>query len=180
MPNFAEITCDFTELLRKDQPEKGIRWEQRHTDALERVKHILTSNPILVPPRHDRDYIIMSDATERTVAALLIQEDDDGTQRNVAYFSRKLLPNERNWSVLEKEGYGILLSVLKWHQWVYGHRILALTDHRALAFLESTAQHNSRIARWKVILSNYAITTKFRRGIDHGNCDSLSRIEMPD
>lgn len=180
IPSFAELTYEFTELLKKDQPEKGIKWEKRHTDALEKVKHILTSNPVLVPPRHDRDYIIMSDATDKTVASLLIQEDDDGTQRNVAYFSRKLLPNERNWSVLEKEAYGILLSVLKWHQWVYGHKILALTDHRALEFLDSTAQHNSRIARWKIILGNYIIETRYRRGVDHINCDSLSRIEMPD
>lgn len=180
VPSFAELTYEFTELLRKDQPEKGIRWEQRHTEALEKVKRILTSNPILVPPRHDRDYIIMSDATDKTVASVLVQEDDDGTQRNVAYFSRKLLSNEQNWSVLEKEAYGILLSVLKWHQWVYGHKILALTDHRALEFLDSTAQHNSRIARWKVILSNYTIETRYRRGVDHVNCDALSRIEMPE
>ena len=56
--------------------------------------------------------------------------------------------------------------------------ILALTDHRALEFLDSTAQHNSRIARWKIILDNYDIRTEYRRGIDHANCDGLSRIEF--
>src|SRR5664279_4397484 len=107
-------------------------------------------------------------------------QDDNGVQRNVAYFSRKLLPRETRYSVLEKECLGILASCLKWHQWIYGHKILALTDHRALEFLDSTAQHNSRIARWKIILDNYDLRTKYRRGSDHANCDGLSRIEFDD
>ena len=123
----------------------------------------------------------MSDVTDRTIAGILAQRADDGSEHNVAYFSRKLLPNEVNYSVLEKEALGILACCLKWHDWIYGHKVIARTDHRALAFLESTAQHNSRIARWKVILSNYhnyQLTTEYRRGSDHGNCDGLSRVEF--
>ena len=178
IPSFAEITLCFTELLKKNQPERNIRWQQKHTDALEKIKQILTSKPILVPPKHDREYIIMADATQYTIAGILAQKDDDGVERNVAYFSRKLLPNEVNYSVLEKEALGILASCLKWHDWIYGHRVVARTDHRALAFLDSTAQHNARIARWKIILSNYDITTEYRKGANHGNCDALSRIEF--
>jgi len=147
IPSFAELTYDFTELLRKGQPETNIKWENRHTEALDKAKLILNSKPVLVAPRHAKDYIIMSDATDKTMASVLVQEDEQGIQRNVAYLSRKLLPNERNYSVLEKEALGVLASCLKWHQWIYSHKILALTDHRALEFLESTVQHNSRIAR---------------------------------
>lgn len=178
IPSFAEITLCLTDLLKKNQPERNIRWEQKHTDALIKIKTILTSKPVLVPPRHDRGYIIMSDATQNTIAGILAQKDDHGIERNVAYFSRKLLPNEVNYSVIEKEALGILASCLKWHDWVYGHSIIARTDHRALAFLDSTAQHNARIARWKIILSNYDIVTEYRKGADHGNCDALSRIEF--
>ena len=134
IPNFAELTYEFTELLKKDKPEKGINWQQKHTDALDKIKRLLTENPVLSPPSHEKDYVIMSDATDKTIASILIQEDEAGVQRNVAYFSKKLLPNEQNWSVLQKEAYGILASVLKWHQWVYGHKILAITDHRAWNF----------------------------------------------
>ena len=147
IPSFAEITYCLTELLKKDQPERSVRWDQRHTDALDKIKTILTTKPILAAPRHDKNYIIMSDATENTIASILAQEDDNGIERNVAYFSRKLLPRERNYSVIEKEALGILASCLRWHDWIYGHRIIVRTDHRALAFLDSTAQHNSTIAR---------------------------------
>jgi len=139
----------------------NIKWENRHTEALKKAKFILTPNPVLVTPRHDKDYIIMSDAINRTIASVLVR-DVQGIQRNVAYLYRTLLPNERNYSVQEKEALGILASCIKWHQWIYGHKILALTDHRALEYLEYTAQHNSRIAQCKVILSNITI---YRRDI---------------
>ena len=178
--NFSELSYPLLELLRRDQPDRNIKWEKRHSDAVEEIKRVLLSKPVLFAPKHDRDYIIMSDATDRTIAGILAQKGDDGLEHNVAYFSRKLLPHEVNYSVLEKEALGILNSCLKWHEWVYGKRILARTDHRALAFLESTAQNNARIARWKIILSNYQITTEYRRGSEHGNCDGLSRIEIND
>jgi len=54
----------------------------------------------------------MSDATDKTIASVLVQEDDQSIQRNVAYLSRKLLPNERNYSVLEKEALGF--TVIKY------------------------------------------------------------------
>jgi hypothetical protein len=147
---------------------------------LNQVKEILTSKPILVAPQHDKDYILMTDATDKTIASVLAQKDDAGLERNVAYFSRKLLPRECNYSVLEKEGLAVLASCLKFHDWIYGHRVLVRTDHRALEFLDSVATHNSRIARWKVILANYDIKTEYRRAKDHGNCDGLSRIEICD
>jgi len=75
--------------------------------------------------------------------------------------------------VLEKEALRILASCLKWHQWIYGHKILALTDHRALELLESTAQPNSIIARWKIILSNYNLETRYRKGSIVTHCRVL-------
>ncbi len=178
VPKFAEITYPLTELLKKNQPERNIKWEQKHSDAVQQIKNILTSKPILIAPNHNRDYIIMCDATEKTIAGILAQKGEDGIEYNVAYFSRKLLPNEINYSVMEKEALGILACCLKWHDWIYAKKVTARTDHRALAFLESTAQHNARIARWKIILSNYQLSTEYRRASDHANCDGLSRVEV--
>ena len=48
IPNFAELTYEFTELLRKEKPEKGISWQQQHTNALDKIKRILTESPSLV------------------------------------------------------------------------------------------------------------------------------------
>jgi hypothetical protein len=74
----------------------------------------------------------MTDATDKTIASILAQKHDAGIERNVAYFSRKLLSRECNYSVLEKEGLAVLASRLIFHDWIYGRQVLVPTDHRAL------------------------------------------------
>lgn len=178
IPNFAQITNCLTELLKKNQPEKNINWQQCHTDALNEIKRILTSKPVLVPPKFDgREFIIMSDATISAVAAILSQKDDNGVERNIAYFSRKLLPRETRYSVLELEMLGILSACLKFHDIIYGYKVVVRTDHRALEYLDTLSRHNARVARWKIILAPYNLITEWRSGANHGNCDGLSRIE---
>lgn len=55
----------------------------------------------------------MQHNTHFTIASILAQKDDHSVEQNVAYFSRKLLPNEVNYRVLEKEALGILAFCFK-------------------------------------------------------------------
>jgi hypothetical protein len=174
--NYADITLCLNQLLKKGQPDR-VCWEQCHTDALNKIKSVLSSKPVLVAPRFDREFIIMSDASNVCVSGILAQADDSGVERNIAYFSRKMKPNEINFSVIEKEGLAILECCLKWAQIIYGYPVKVRTDHRALEFLESVAKHNARIARWRVILSSFDLKTEYRRGLENGNADALTRIE---
>ena len=73
---------------------------------------------------------------------------------------------------------GILSSCLKFHDIIYGYKVLVRTDHRALEYLDTLSRHNARVARWKIILAPYNLTTEWRSGVNHANCDGLSRIEM--
>ena len=181
IPNLADITYDLTEFLRKDQPEKNIKWRQCHTDALNKITLIMTSKPVLVAPIFDgREFFLHSDATVTSVAGCLLQKDDHGVERNIGYFSKKLLPRQQKYSVCELECYGILTGCLKFHEMIYGYKVVARTDHKSLEFLDSLSNSNSRIARWRVILSTYNLTTEYRPAAQHANCDGLSRVEMLD
>jgi len=177
----AEITYPLTQLLKRNAPEKvRLVAKRTYTDALDRIKDILTSKPVLVAPRHDRDFIIMADASDKTIAAILAQKDDLGVERNVAYFSRKLLPRQINFGITQKEYYAVVAAVNHLHQYIYGHKILVRTDHSSLRFLNTAARHNAMLARWHILLSNYEITFEYIRGHFHTNADGLSRIEMED
>jgi hypothetical protein len=111
IPNLAEITCCLTNLLKRGEPEKNIKWQQKHSDALETIKRIMTSKPVLIAPRHDKDFIIMTDAMNTAVSGILAQADDQGCERNVAYYSRKLLPREINFSTIEKECLAVVATI---------------------------------------------------------------------
>jgi phospholipid-translocating ATPase len=154
-----------------------VKWLPEHTAALEAIKRGLTSKPLLAAPNPDKPFIVQTDATANSVAAVLTQLGEDGREHVVCYASRKLLPREQRYSTMERECLGIIFAVLKWEQWLFGRKIIVQTDHKPLQWLDSIANHNARLARWNIILQNWDIETQYRNSKNHANADSLSRIE---
>jgi len=177
IPNFAETTYCLTELLKKNQPDK-VRWEQNHAETLETLKQNLISKPVLTGPKFDREFFVFTDATQKTVAAILAQKDDLGNENVIAYASRKLLDREQKWSSIERECLAIGFALTKWEQWLWGHKIIVITDHRPLQYLSGNLTcKNARLTRWNIFLQAWNLTTQYRQGRLHANADCLSRLE---
>ena len=84
----------------------------------------------------------------------------------IACASKKLLPREKNYSTIECEVYAIVFSVSKFKQWIYGREVhvYTCTDHRALLWLNAIVKHNSRLARWALMLQKMDIRTNYING----------------
>ena len=101
---------------------------------------------------------------------------EDGTDRPIAYFSRKLLPREQHYSTIEKECLAIKLSVQAFHTYLIGRTFTIQTDHKALAWLDSLKDTNPHLTRWSLSLQSYSYTVEYRKGTANGNADALSCI----
>jgi hypothetical protein len=86
-PNFSNITEPLTMLLKKNV---SFSWSQDCETAFQRVKAMLTSAPVLSAPNFDRPFKLAVDASDVAVGAVLLQEDSNGLDHPVCYFSRKL------------------------------------------------------------------------------------------
>ena len=69
------------------------------------LKHMLTTAPILAYPRFspDAEFILETDASGIGLGTVLSQTQPDGMLHPIAYASRSLDPNERNYGVTELE-----------------------------------------------------------------------------
>ena len=54
-------------------------------------------------PDFNKPFILQTDASEVGVGAISSQQDADGSDHPVAFFSRKLFPREQRFSIVEKE-----------------------------------------------------------------------------
>ena len=176
IPNYATIALPLTDLTRKNSPNK-IEWSSELDAAFGSLKSELCSAPVLASPDFNRPFILQTDASDRGVGAVLSQCDDEGLDHPVAYFSRKLLPREERYSMIEKECLAIKLGVKAFKVYLLGKPFMVQTDHRALEWLDRLKEDNACLTRWSLSLQPYQFTVCHRAGKANANADALSRID---
>lgn len=173
--NYSHITAPITDLLKKS---KKFKWTEEAEHALDELKSVLTSSPVLANPQYDRPFIVETDASQLAVGAALLQEHTDG-KRIIAYFSKKLTSTQRKYAATEKECLAVLLAIEHFRHYVEGTNFTVITDAKSITWLFTitAANGNSRLLRWALKLQSYDFIIQYRKGKDNVLADCLSRIE---
>ncbi|CAJ0965058.1 unnamed protein product [Ranitomeya imitator] len=107
------------------------------------------------------------DASEIGAGAVLSQRDPVGSlMKPCAFLSRKFSPAERNYDVGNRELLAMKWAFEEWRHWLEGakHRIVVLTDHKNLIYLESAKRLNPRQARWSLFFSRFDFVVSYLPG----------------
>ena len=159
-------------------PKKGqptlICWGAAQDQAFQKLKQALAKKPILRIPDFSREFIIQTDASESGVGAALLQEFDDG-KFPIEYASKKLLPRESRYSVIERECLAVVWAVRRFVKYLYGRPFILETDHHPLAYLNQVHFSNARLVRWTLFLQNYRFQVRAIDGKSNVVADYLSR-----
>ena len=172
--DYANTAAPLSDLTKKKLPKKVV-WTAECEKAFQTLKEVLCQSPILRNPDFSKAFILQTDASNRGVGAVLSQKDDEGSDRPVAYFSRKLLQREERYSTIEKECLAIKLGVEAFKVYLIGRPFTIETDHRSLVWLNRLKENNSRLTRWSLALQPYTFEVVHRTGVKNGNADALSR-----
>ena len=70
--------------------------------------------PVLALPDLDKPFIVDANASDFAIGAVLLQVGDDNLEHPVAFFSRKMLPDETNYPVHNKEMLAIISTLKEW------------------------------------------------------------------
>jgi hypothetical protein len=174
VPSYSGVATPLTELTKNSQ---RFEWGLTQQQAFDQLKAKLTSAPVLAHPDPMRQYVLNTDASGFAIAAVLSQQQPDGTTRPVAYYSRKMNAAERNYDVHDKELLAIVMAVKHWRCYLEGnpHPTKVLTDHKGLQWLSSKAELTGRQARWVEQLSDVEYEVVYVPGPQNGAADALSR-----
>lgn len=175
IPRYSDISAPLTDLLRGGaKGSLSSVWHPACDSAFTELKASLARGPVLKAPDFTQPYEMYCDASDCGIASVLTQLEDD-TPKPVSYFSRKLLPREQNYSVVEKELLALVAGLHAFRAYV-GHGPLTIhTDHHPLAWLKQTRTSNQRILRWALFLSEYDLIINHIKGKDNIVADLLSR-----
>jgi len=120
---------------------------------------------------------LVVDASDVGAGSVLHQEDSQGIDHPVCYFSAKFDEHQRRYSTIEKETLALLLSLK--HFDVYLSCTVApvkvYTDHNPLVFINRMKNANQRLVRWRLAFQEYNLEIHHIKGRDNVIADALSR-----
>ena len=173
VPNFATIALPLTDRTKKGQPEQVI-WDEECDSAFKTLKRKLCEEPIMCIPDMALPYVLRTDASDRGVGAVLMQDQGQGLQP-IAYASKKLSGAENNYATIEKECLAVVWGIKKFQPYLFGTSFVIETDHQPLQYLRKAKTENGRLMRWAIQLQQYDFTVKVIPGKDNVGADYLSR-----
>ncbi|KAH0685749.1 hypothetical protein KY285_019065 [Solanum tuberosum] len=117
-------------------------------NAFENIKSYLTKPPVLAAPVPGKPLILYISAQERSVGALLAQENGKGKENSLYYLSRMMTPNELKYSPIEKLCLALVFSILKMKHYFQAHVVRIISKANPIKFVMSKPVLNDRLARW--------------------------------
>ncbi|XP_057754687.1 uncharacterized protein LOC130974001, partial [Arachis stenosperma] len=170
--DFSKIAKPLSNLLVADNP---FIFDDECKHAFETLKTKLTTAPIITPPCWGLPFELMCDASNLAIGAVLGQRKEK--KLHVIYYASKVLnETQKNYTTTEKELLAVVYAFDKFRQYLIGSKVLVYTDHAALKYLMSKQDAKPRLIRWVLLLQEFDIEIKDRKGNENQVADHLSRL----
>jgi hypothetical protein len=169
--DFGIISKSLCNLLTKDNV---FEWSE-HCE--EPFKNLLTSAPVIQPPDWSLPFEIICDACDYAVGVVLRQRKDK--KPCVIYYASKTLNSaQMNYTTNEKKLLPVVFECEKFKSYLLGSPGVVFSDHAALKYLLSKKDSKARLVRWILLLQEFDITIKDKKGTKTVVADHLSRLTI--
>ena len=171
--DFLKIARPLCKLLQKDTK---FHFDESYQKAFEEIKFRIVEAPIMAKPEWNKEFEIMCDASDFAMGAVLGQIDEK-VFKAIYYASKTFNEAQENYSTTEKEMLAIVFACEKFRPYILGSHVVIHTDHVAIKYLMAKKEAKARLIRWVLLLQEFDLEIKDKKGSDNVIADHLSRIE---
>lgn len=172
IPEAAKKLECFHRLLRKDVM---FEWTEECEQTFNQIKEYLTSSPVLAVFDPNLPIKIYTDGSGEGIGAILKQEQADGLEKPVAYFSKKLNEAQKKKKAIYIESYAIREAIRYWRFWLIGRHFTVYTDHKPLEKLNLKSRPDEELGDIANYLLQFHFDIVYRPGTSNSEADCLSR-----
>ena len=117
----------------------------------------------------------MCDTSDFAIGAVLGQKINK--EPHVIYYASKTLSDAQlNYTTTEKELLAVVFALEKFRSYLLGSKVLVYSDHAALKHLLSKKNTKPRLIRWILLLQEFDLKIRDKKGSENVVADHISRI----
>jgi putative transposase len=179
IPGFARQAGILTNLTKKDSSYSEGELPAHALSAFNYLKNKLVQSPVVAHPKSNCRYHLSTDAAAGDdlnpggFGAVLTQLWPDGNERVIAYASRSLKQNEKNYSAYLLELAAAAWAIDHFSVYLLGKHFVLFTDHKPLETLSKT--HKKTLNRLQEQMLEYDFSIRYKKGLENTAADALSR-----
>ena len=179
-PNIAHISKPFRELLSS---KTSWTWIADQEEEFIQLKKEVCSSHVLSLYDIEAKTKVSADASAYGIGAILMQQQQQGAWRPVAFASRALNEAETRYAQIEKEALALTWALEKFAEYVFGKSVILETDHKPLVPIlgrKSLDQLPPRVLRFRLRLMRFQYFIQHVPGKTLYTADTLSRAPVKD
>nr|GEW01559.1 reverse transcriptase domain-containing protein [Tanacetum cinerariifolium] len=173
--DFSKIARPMTHLLEKETP---FVFSNDCIDAFKTLKKKLTEASILVVLDWNLPFELMCDASDFAIGAVLGQQKTKHFQP-IHYASKTMTEAQIHYTTTEKEMLAVVYAFEKFQPYLILYKSIVYTDHSALKYLLNKQDAKPKLIRWVLLLQEFDIIIRDKKGTKNLTADHLSRLENP-
>jgi hypothetical protein len=115
---------------------------------------------VLINPDFTKDFLIFSFASEHTIAAVLLQKNNEGHELPIAFFSQSLRDVALKYNIMEKKAFSLVKAIKYFRVYILHSHIIAYVPNSVVKDILTQNSPDGKRGKWIVVILEYDIEIK--------------------
>lgn len=178
LPAAAKVLLPLTDALHGGRAGSDrLTWSASMEAAFKKAKEAIYSAALLAHPSQAAELVLVTDASESHVGAVLQQRGRRQAWQPLGFFSKKLEPAQVKYSAFDRELFAVFAGIRHFRHQLEGRKFAVWTDHKPLVYALHRVSEpwTARQQRQLAYIAEYTSQLVHVPGKENVVADALSR-----
>jgi hypothetical protein len=147
----------ITDILKKDNE---VRWNSEAKVSFQCIKKVISEALVLASPDYTKEFFISSFSSEHTIAAVLLEKNEEIFEQPIAFFIKSLRDVELKYDIIKKHAYAMVKAMKDFRTYVLHSKIIAYVPSIFVKDILVEPDSDGRRGRWLSKIQEFDLEVK--------------------